>query len=550
MSRHSRRDFLAAFAAASAAALPAAAVAGRGEERRPDRPRPTFAHGVASGDPLQDRVILWTRVTPRRPDDEVEGRWRVARDPAMRHEVARGAFATDISRDFTVKIDVADLAPGSVYYYRFETRGVRSPVGRTKTLPRGRTDSLRLAFVSCSNYPYGYFNAYARIAERADLDLVLHLGDYLYEYKVGEYANPRIAGQRDVVPDREIVALTDYRLRHAQYKTDPDLQEVHRQHPFVCVWDDHESTNDSWKDGAENHDPDQGEGEWEVRKRAAIRAYNEWMPIRSRGLADDRIWRSFRYGNLADLIMLDTRLHGRDLQAAFKGGVPEIPANDPTVSDPNRTLLGFDQEQWLNERLSTSRARGAPWRLIGQQVMMAQLSFTRGATYLNPDQWDGYRPARERLYEYVRGSSIDGVVVMTGDIHSSWAHDLASNPWGADYAARRGIVGVEFVAPAVSSPGPLGEFPTPQQLAPLQALPLLAPHTKYAELVRRGYVLLDVTRDRVQGEFWHVDTIDRRSTGEVFARALYTEAGSPGLQVATGPSMPRSAADPAPADEG
>jgi alkaline phosphatase D len=550
----SRRDLIAALVAASATGValsrPVLATDG-GARGRPRGNNPVFAHGVASGDPLQDRVILWTRVTPARPGDELEVRWRVARDPQMRREVCKGSFRTDIRRDFTVKVDVEDLEPGCTYYYRFESRGTRSPVGRTRTLPQGRIDAARLAFVSCSNFPFGYFNAYARIAERADLDLVLHLGDYIYEYeRDNAYRNPRILGQRDSVPENEIVTLTDYRLRHAQYKGDPDLQEAHRQHPFVCVWDDHESANDAWRDGAENHDPDAGEGEWSVRKRAAVRAYNEWMPIRSQGLADATIYRAFRFGNLADLVMLDTRLHGRDLQAAFKGQAQEIAANDPTINDAGRTLLGFDQEAWLYGRLSASQQRGATWRLVGQQVMMGQLSQTFGASYLNPDQWDGYLPSRARLYAHLRDNNIDNLVVMTGDIHSSWGHDLVDNPWAPgsyDPATGRGVRGVEFVTPAVSSPGPLGENPPPAQLAQLNALfPRLAPHTRYVEFVKRGYVLLDIDRERVQGEFWHVDTIDQRSGGQALGQTLVDVAGQNGLKPGPGASPARPAPDPAP----
>jgi alkaline phosphatase D len=425
MSKLSRRDFVATLSMLGMTSpLLTLAHGGRGRPRSP-----VFSQGVASGDPLHDRVILWTRVTPANINQDIDGRWVIARDPSFRRISAAGRFSTDITRDFTVKIDADGLEPGTTYYYRFESRGSRSPIGRTRTLPLRSVSALRMAFASCSNYPYGYFNAYARIAERQDLDVVLHLGDYLYEYAQGEYANAALVGLRDVVPANEIITLTDYRQRHALYKTDADLQEAHRQHPFICVWDDHESANDAWQGGAENHNPDKGEGDWSVRKRAAIRAYNEYMPIRSRTVADDKIYRQFRIGELADLIMLDTRLHGRDLQAAFKTGSADVPANDPVVADPNRTLLGFDQEQWLYERLYQSNARGATWRLLGQQIMMAQLSSTFGNTIINPDQWDGYAPARNRLLQTLADHQIGNNVVLSGDIHSSWCNDLTLNPW-------------------------------------------------------------------------------------------------------------------------
>ena len=285
-----------------------------------DEPALTFAHGIASGDPTRDSVILWTRVNTADARDTVRAKWTVASDPGMKDIRRFGRVETNHRRDFTVKIDARGLRPAATYYYQFEAGGVKSPVGRTRTLPDKSVDRLRLAFASCANYPHGYFNAYARIAARDDLDFVLHLGDYIYEYKLGDYADAALEGQRDVVPTQEIVTLADYRLRYALYRTDPDLQEVHRQHPFITVWDDHETANNSWRDGAENHNPDEGEGKWRVRRRGAVQAYNEYMPIRSDSPSDDRIYRTFRFGDLADILMLDTRLHGRDQQIDIKEG--------------------------------------------------------------------------------------------------------------------------------------------------------------------------------------------------------------------------------------
>ena len=287
---------------------------------RDNEPNFTFAHGVASGDPQRNRVMLWTRATPSiRPKRCVyAGRSRPI--PAMKQVRQSGRVTTDRRRDFTVKVDAAGLDPGATYYYQFETRGVKSPIGRTRTLPVGRVDRFVFAFASCANYPQGYFNAYARIAERDDLDFVLHLGDYIYEYKLGEYADPQLAGKRDVAPTNEILTLDDYRLRYALYRTDPDLQEAHRQHPFITVWDDHETANNSWRDGAENHNPDQGEGEWKTDGAAACRRTTSTC----RSAAADRpmtdLPGSFSFGDLADVLMLDTRLHGRDKQIDITKG--------------------------------------------------------------------------------------------------------------------------------------------------------------------------------------------------------------------------------------
>jgi len=533
-----RRTFLAA--AAAFAATSGALAAGRSQ-------KPGFLHGVASGDPLHDRVIIWTRVTAPAWDDEVEVKWQVARDPQMRKVVARGSASANVWRDFTVKVDVDCLEPARTYYYQFSAGGERSVVGRTRTLARGRVESARLAVVSCSNLPAGLFNVYALIARRSELDAVLHLGDYLYEYGNASFGDGSLLG-RVPDPDKEIVSLLDYRLRHAQYKRDADLQEAHRQHPFICVWDDHEITNDAWKDGAQNHNPELSEGDYQVRKRAAIRAYFEWMPIREwRPQAEARIYREFRFGNLADLLMLDTRHYGRDQQSAAKPITPTagFPANDPVANDPSRTLLGFDQEAWLTRNLAMSQSRGTPWRLLGQQIMMAQLSPSGGQTLFNLDQWDGYIPARQRLYDAVRTNNVDNLVVLTGDIHTSWANELTENPWnpaGYDPATGRGVLGVEFVCPAVSSPGIVNPVEAAQTAAFVRSV---SPHMKYAELNKRGYVLLDIDRERVQGEFWHVATVDAPSREETLAAAFVNEAGANRLQPVASPSVARQEIEPA-----
>ena len=534
MTQLNRRELIAALGALGLAPVVFA---------RDDEPSFTFAHGVASGDPQRDRVILWTRVTPVELSETVRVHWAVASDPGMKQIRQSGRFVTDRRRDFTVKVDAAGLKPALTYYYQFEARGVKSPVGRTRTLPTGRVDRLRLAFASCANYPFGYFNAYARIAERNDLDFVLHLGDYIYEYKLGEYADRQLAGTRDVVPTHEIVTLEDYRLRYALYRTDPDLQEVHRQHPFITVWDDHETANNSWRDGAENHNPDHGEGEWRDRRRHAVRAYNEYMPIRDASLSDDRIYRSFRFGDLADLLMLDTRLHGRDKQIDIKSGEKDIAANDPQIADAKRTLLGADQEAWLERELRGSQRHKQPWRILGQQVMMAQLSRTEGRTIRNPDQWDGYWPARERLFEVLRERDIRNNVVLTGDIHSSWCNELKSNPWAASATADEArVVGVEFVGPAVSSPG-LRE--PAQAVTDAEQVRTTSPHMKYVELNKRGYGILDVTRERAQCELYHLPTVSVRDERQELAAVYASAAGENALQPGTAESR-GPLAEPAP----
>jgi alkaline phosphatase D len=539
----SRRDFLAVVAVSSAAAAPSLAWARMLAPFDPEADPTIFTHGVASGDPLHDRVILWTRIEPRRSRHGLTPvKWSIARDPAFRHVVDSGFVLTHAGRDFTAKVDVRGLRPGTTYYYRFQAFGGNSPIGRTRTLPIGRINNLRLAVASCSNYPFGFFNAYAGIAQRADLDAVLHLGDYIYEYANGSFGDGTALG-RLVEPPREMVSLDDYRLRHATYKSDPDLQEAHRQHPFITVWDDHESANDAWRGGAENHQPET-EGDWKARKARSIAAYNEWMPIREHNGLDRKIFRRFRFGDLADLIMLDTRLYGRDRQAAS-------PADIASINDPNRQLLGAEQEAWFLDRMAQSQADRVRWRLVGQQVMMAQLSLDFGQSIANADQWDGYKPARDRVYEALRTSRIDNVVVLTGDIHSSWGNDLTPNPFDGSYnpATGSGALGVEFVAPGVTSPFLFPDTPegAAQAAAAAQQIRAISPHMKFVELFRRGYLLLDVDRTRVQGEWYFPQTIRTRSLAEDFGGAMFSMAGVSSLQPAATPSPARSnPSDPAP----
>jgi alkaline phosphatase D len=517
-----RRAFL-ALAARAGLALPA--LSGLGglaacASRAPDPAGETasrFAHGVASGDPLADRVVLWTRVEARAATPV---RWRIARDPALRDLVGQGRTLAAPERDFTVKLDVGGLEPGTTYWYGFEALGVSSPVGRTRTLPSGPTERLRLAFASCANITQGYWNAYAAIAERDDLDLVLHLGDYLYEYPNGVYGDGTALG-RVPEPDAELAGLADYRARHAQYRRDPDLQALHARHPMIAVWDDHEIANDAWLGGAQNHQPG-SEGPWADRRAAAVRAYREWLPVREEGMPEPeekpRLWRSFRIGDLAELAMLDTRLAGRAHQ---------LPAAERALlADPARSLLGAEQEAWLFERLAASQREGVVWRLLGQQVLFGQVRTAEGLIR-NPDAWDGYPAARERVLRHVRDEAIQNVVVLTGDVHSSWAMELALDPFDPrayDPATGRGALAVEFVCPAISS-SPPGKDPADAAAREAEYRARL-PHLRYIEFWHRGYGLLDLDRERARAEWWHVAGVDQRGLAAHLAAAFETPAGS------------------------
>jgi alkaline phosphatase D len=532
----SRRRFFARSSAATASLIALPSLAAEAQpaatsERRPGGP--AFAHGVASGDPRRDSVVLWTRVTPRSQEHEPVVLWFVASDERMRRVVDGGVTRTGAERDFTVKVEPDRLAPGRTYYYRFFSQGEWSPIGRTRTLPAGTVDHLRLAFVSCSNHAAGLFNAYRQVARRADLDAVIHLGDYLYEY------GPNVFGSlREPDPPFEMVTLSDYRRRHAQYKSDADLQEVHRQHPMICIWDDHEVTNDAWRDGAQNH-TEGAEGRWDGRVGDALKAYYEWMPVRTVDRASPRRnQRAFRFGDLVELVMLEERLQARSQQLPATIPVPGLGTGfvqQGPFTDASRTLLGEAQETWLSERLRHSRAQ---WKLIGQQVMFAHLKIAPaplaagGGVFVNPDQWDGYQPARDRLYDVFKGTTtqppVNNCVVLTGDIHSSWAADLTQDPnnpvvaaGGYDAASGQGSRAVEFVATSVTSPGL--DDPAGSTAAFLRSV---NPHFKYIDLNRRGYCLLDIRRERTVCEWWYVDTVASISNVEVFGTAFEVQAGS------------------------
>ncbi len=454
-------------------------------------PEGLFSHGVASGDPLVDAVILWTRLTPDE-DGVVEAFFEVALDPEFDMRVAADYIDSVPDRDQTIKLDVEGLSPGTTYYYRFFSLGRESAIGRTRTAPQGAVDRLRVAVCSCASLAHGYFHSYRRVAERADLDVVLHLGDYIYEYATGEYGE-----LREYEPATEIVSLGDYRTRYAQYRRETDLQEMHRQHPMVAVWDDHESADNSYRDGAGNHQS-MTEGEWEDRKAAAYQAYAEWMPFREG--AQGVIYRALPYGDLMHLIMLDTRIVGRDEQ-------PDDLTDPDLLDDPDRQLLGMEQEAWMIDQVSNSAAQ---WKLVGQQVVMSEVILGEGP--FNADQWDGYRAARSRFYDLAGATS--NVVVLTGDIHSSWAFDLAVDPAGTyDPDDGSGSVGVEFVVPAVSSPG-----------FPLNAAPALLatnPHLRWIDIRERGYLILDVDTERVQGSWWFVEDVESIDGGSERLAAVW-----------------------------
>jgi len=504
----------------------------------------SFAHGVASGDPLEDRVVIWTRVSGPGPGPgpgAVDVDWTVAKDPDLSDLVASGTARADAESDWTVHVDVDDLQSGTTYYYGFSALGRRSPVGRTRTLAGPGTTHLRLITVSCAKYNAGFFNAYGRIAERDDIDFVLHLGDYIYEAAQNPPGSQTPAADigREVDPLHECVSLADYRRRYAHYHLDPQLQALHAAHPLIATLDDHELADGAWRDGSVEHQVDR-DGAWAHRRAHAFRARWEWLPTRRPVLEDsERVFRAIHIGGLADLFLIDTRSR-RDK-----------PVPPPAMHDPGRSALGHEQRGWLVEQLAASIAT---WRLLANPSVLSQVWSDRLPTSVRPvlaevklirndgegadfDQWDGYPVERDLLLRHVTDRGIDGVIVLSGDVHVSLALEVRRNPF--DPASPS--VAVEFVTASLTSQNVDDKMrwpPRTESIAIEQAMVEALPHLRWCELDSHGYVVVDVTRERVIGEWWHVDTVLRPSTAEGCAARWTVERGAAGISADTTTTRP------------
>ena len=592
-----RRRFLKASAAGFGAAVLSFGLTGcslNDDEDETTKQIPvSFDHGVASGDPLADSLIIWTRITPLENVTSVNVVWQASTDANFTTISHDGETQVSDATDFTLKVDLQGLDANTTYYYRFISNGKTSPTGAGKTLPTDNIEQVKFAVVSCANYPAGYFHVYGEIAKQTDLDAVLHLGDYIYEYGNTGYATENAAELGRLLPDDnsdEIISLADYRKRYAHYRKDDNLQAAHSHCAFITVWDDHEITNDTWHSGAENHND--GEGEFSERKMHALQAYFEWMPIRN--VADkERIYRRFEFGNLVSLHMLDTRVLARDEQVNYadfdltssQGQTDFVAA----ISSPTRALLGNEQLTWLTDGLTTATTQ---WQVLGQQVLMTkmhlpfeilqllmniQVTQANGAdpsallaqantlfselaqikgrvlagdptvtseqrarvettAPYNLDAWDGY--AYER--EVILGTAIatqKNLVVLAGDTHNSWAGQLvtdASNPVSAKAAA-----GVEFATSSVTSPGLENYLALNTQSSEAvaqieQVIALLVNDLAYNNLVERGYLTVTFTQQQALAQ-WHyvssVKTADYTLLSER-QKAISVQAGNPTLQLA------------------
>jgi len=517
-----------------------------------------FEHGVASGDPLQDRVILWTRLTPNEASARLQVTWQIAKDQEFKQIIKTDKVTTSASQDFTVKVDATGLIPDQSYFYRFIFGDKISPVGQTKTLPT-TTTKVSFAVCSCSNYPAGYFYVYREMAKQ-NVDVVIHLGDYIYEYGADGYATEdaeKLGRTLPVDNNKEIIKLDDYRKRYALYRKDKDLQAAHHRHPFIVIWDDHELANDTWKDGAENHQ--ENEGSFLDRKLAALQAYFEWMPIRPVDDQHVKIYRQFDFGNLVQLTMLDTRIIARDEQLDYANYLTatglDIAKFQADLTNPARTLMGFEQRDWLLGKLQQSTAT---WNVLGQQILMAKMfipaelllslaeitsgnpsadTLTKMNTQItelvtlkvrlqnndptlteqekarvlttapyNLDAWDGYFTEREILYGTLAQLK-KKIVVLAGDTHNAWSSNL--------YSKDGAYVGVELATSSVSSPGLEKYLNIP--LAQLQqfefAFKTLIDELNYCNLNQRGYLIVRFDEIEVQSHWIYVDSIKKSEYG-------------------------------------
>lgn len=513
---------------------------------------PAFRHGVASGDPDATSVVLWTRISGQIAP--ASGSWELSASADFAQVLKSGPFATDAGRDWTVKVLAADLEPGGVYYYRFRLGEALSPLGRARTLPQGRLDRLGIALASCSNYAFGYFNAYDAIARDADVDFVLHTGDYIYEYGGKDGWGAEVAHRIGRVHDplHEIVSLTDYRTRHAQYKTDTGAQAMHANHTLLACWDDHESANNPWTGGAQNHQPET-EGDWGTRRAASIQAYFEWMPVREpewlahKGRTRMQFWREYSFGDLALLHTLETRHTARAKQIDYldyAAGITDAASarrfKKEVLGAPNRPILSPELESDLADALSRSVKSGQPWRVIGCPMVIARVEVPDVAKlglvpdpsarlaaarskddlvalaadpavalawkgrYALPDYtdaWGGYPWARERLYDLSRKAGAGDLVFLSGDSHSFWINRLADD--------RGRPAGIEFGTAGISSPGDFADsgFEATTARALDKAYADHIAEVDWTDNMHQGYVRVEFERERGVATFVGIDTV-------------------------------------------
>ncbi len=490
-----------------------------------------FTHNVASGEPSQNSVLLWTRFAG---GDETKLTAEVSSDMSFTKIVGGGDVIASAMRDHTAKITVTGLASDSWYFYRFiAPDGSTSPIGRTRTLPAGGDAPFKLGVFSCSNMPFGYFNAYGHAAAQGDFDLAVHLGDYFYEYQRGSYPSGKTAlPGRIIRPAGETLALADYRLRYGSYRLDADLQRLHQLYPMIAMWDDHEFANDAYKDGAQNHGDD--EGNWALRKAAAEKAWREWMPVRDLD-ADGKRWSRYEIGELATIHMTESRIGARSKQLSLAS----VLKGESNWNEPSRSMLGATQENWLADGFSASKGK---WNIWAQQTIVGSTRQPdEAASWLDPkspaflkqrikigamaakadlptnmDMWDGYPAARARALSAAQNANAD-LVVLTGDSHNAWAFNLDNDGQPA---------GVELAGQSVTSPG--FEYYLRGKSPADIAKSMVAKNDQLAwmDTSQRGYMTVTMTPDEVTGDWHFMRDIRTRNTALAGSKRMTVKKGA------------------------
>lgn len=497
-----------------------------------------FTHGVASGEPGAHSVLLWTRFVAAA---DTRLRCEVSDSPDFKRVVAGGTALASAARDHTARITVTGLQPDRWYHYRFiAPDGSFSAAGRTRTLPVGPTAQFNLGVFCCSSIGIGWFNAYAHAAQRDDLDLVVHVGDYIYEYGLSpDPQGRRTQPAREIDPSDETITLADYRLRYALYRRDPDLLALHARYPMIAQWDDHEIANDAWQGGAQNHDDE--EGSWSVRRDAAIQAYRDWMPV------SDANWNQYQIGDLATLIKVETRITGRsrqlDMGAALEGRTDIEAAlrefRDGPWQDKSRSMLGVQQEHWLAASFTQSTRNRTRWQVLAQQTVMGEwlmapevadwvggeraqrnlLASQLGLPW-SLDSWSGYPAARERLLRSALQADAN-LLVLSGDSHTAWGQNLTVGSQAA---------GVEFAGHAVTSGGMEGMFPRTAPVDVAAALQRANPGLLLSETARRGYMSVYLSHEQAQCDWHFFSTVRQRELTPAETRRLSVRPGRRVLQ--------------------
>ncbi len=468
-----------------------------------------FYHGVASGDPYQNSFVIWTRVTPKFQMEKIAIEWEVASDQKFQNIVQSGKSTTSPEKDYTFKVVAEGLQAGTKYYYRFKSLEKYSKTGTSKTLPEGDQTPINLGFVSCSNIEFGYFNAYAALAED-DVDAVIHLGDYFYEYGPNKYGDKNFSKKN--IPAHEIITLQDYRDRYSQYRLDEDLQNLHAKVPFINIWDDHEISNNAYVSGAENHQED--EGSYEERKAVAKQTFYEWLPIRE----GKNHYRKFQFGNTLELIMLDERLAGRTVQ-------PDS-LTDPRRTSSDHHLLGDTQMEWLISSLKNSKAT---WKVLGNQVIFSYSDWGYEGYGQNMDAWDGYPNDQIKLTKAIQENNIENIVFVTGDTHTAWAFEATSDPFNSyDKNTGAGAIGIEFGVTSISSGNANERASNEEVLAHEKKIcnTDVNPHLKYVNMRDHGYLKLKLTENEITAEYKIVPTLKTRSSKSIVDKIFKVKKGA------------------------